>query len=125
MVTVYGSMDEDIRAFGAYRLIGRRLIPAPDITDITCYDHFHFHLHHYIKAQSYKYRKSWYVENGIEQKLILMPSLMHEHLESPVYGLSENDFYRRWGVSKQFLLFDKRKWIEDQVKGENYGTFET
>ena len=65
MATVYKSMDEDIKAFGLYRLIERRLIQAPDITDITCYDHFNLQLHHYIKAQSYRYRKNWYEKNKI------------------------------------------------------------
>lgn len=119
MTTVYRNMDADIQAFMVFKVIGRRLLPAPEIVDVCSYDHFWYQLHHYIKAQSYKSRMQWYIDNGIEQKLILMPTIMHEHLESPVYGLSDEDFYRRYGIKKDLLLFNKKKWIEEQVKGEN------
>lgn len=119
MTTVYKDMNEDIKHFMVFKVCGRRLLPAPEITDIYSYDHYSYQLHHYIKAQSYKYRPKWYKDNGIQQKLILMPSLMHQHLESPIYGLDDKSFLRRWGIRKEMLLFDKRKWIEKQVKGEN------
>lgn len=122
MATVYKTMDEDIKAFKVMKVVGGRIKPAPEITDITSYDHFWWQLHHYIKAQSYKRNKKWYDNNGIEEKLILMPVLMHQHLEDPIYGLDEVGFYKRWGIRKELLLFNKKKWIEQQVKGENYGT---
>lgn len=119
MTTVYKDMNEDIKAFMVFKVVGRKLLPAPEITDIYSYDHFLCQLHHYVKAQSYKSRPQWYIDNGINQKLILMPSLMHEHLESPVYGLDDESFLKRWGIQKDLLLFNKKRWIEQQVKGEN------
>ena len=118
MGTVYGSMDKDIEAFMVFKVVGRQLLPAPEIVNICCYDHFWYQLHHYIKAQQYKSRMDWFIDNGINQKLILMPAIMHEQLESPIYGLSDKDFYRRWGIKKELLLFDKKKWIAEQLKGE-------
>lgn len=122
MVTVYKDMNADIKAFNVYKLVGRRLVLAPEIVDIYCYDHYFYQLHHFIKAQQYKSRPEWYFANGIEEKLILLPSNMHEHLESPIYGLSDDEFYRKYRIEKDVLLFNKRKWIAENVKGEQNET---
>lgn len=117
MATVYKDMNADIKAFKVYKIIAGRLVPAPEITDIYSYNHQYLQLHHYIKAQSYKNRMEWYQNNGIEEKLILMPTVMHEHLESPIYGLTDELFYKKYRISKELLLFDKNKWLENTMKG--------
>ncbi len=122
MATVYKNMNEDIKAFRVFRICNNKLIPAPDIVDIHSYDHSIFNLHHFIKAQSYKNRLQWYKDNNIEEILIEIPVLMHQHLEDPIHMLDDEEFFRRWGIRKELLLFNKKKWIEQQVKGENYGT---
>lgn len=124
LVTVYKDMNADIKAFKVYGVQYNRLIRLPEIVDIHSYNHQSFQLHHYIKAQDYKRNMKWYIENRIEEKLILMPTLMHEHLESPIYGLSDEAFYRKYRIEKEKLLFNKKKWIDKQVKGENYGKIE-
>ena len=119
MGTVYKDMNKDIEAFLTFRIYQNRLIPVPDIVNVHCYNHNIFHLHHYIKAQSYKNRMQWYKDNGIMEKLILMPKEMHEHLESPIYGLSDELFYKKYKIRKDLLLFDKKKWLDEQVRKEN------
>lgn len=120
MGTVFNSMNEDIKAFKVYRVGYNRLILLPELTDVTCYNHYSMQLHHYIKAQDYKRNMKWYKENGIEEKLILMPSIMHEHLESPIYGLPDDVFYRKYKISKDLLLFNKKKWIKEEIERSNH-----
>lgn len=116
MVTVYEDMNADIKAFKVYRVGYNRLIRLHNIKDINSYNHQVFQLHHFIKAQEYKRNMKWYIDNLIEEKLILMPIIMHEHLESPIYGLSDADFYRKYKISKNLLLFSKEKWLVENVK---------
>lgn len=116
MGTVFKDMNADIKAFKVYGVQYNRLIELPDIVDIHSYNHQSMQLHHYIKAQDYKRNKKWYDENGLEEKLILMPIIMHEHLESPIYGLSDELFYRKYRIEREKLLFNKKQWVKKQVE---------
>ena len=115
MGTVNKSMNEDIQEFGVIEVYFNRLRPRPDIQSIYDYDHFWYNLHHYIKAQDYKRNREWYERNGIKQVLILMRRQMHEHLENPIYELPEDVFFKKYHISKDKLLFNKKKWIEKEV----------
>ena len=115
MVTVNKTLNEDIKEFPIFKIVGNRLVPAPEITCINDYIHGAYDLHHYIKAQSYKHNREWYEQNGIKQKLILMPREVHVHLENPVYNLTDEKFFKRYHIPKDMLLFNKKKWIEKEV----------
>ena len=112
-------MNTDIKNFKVFKILNGKLVAAPEITDIHSYNHYYFHLHHFVKAQEYKRNMQWYIDNRIEEKLIQIPVLMHEHLESPIYGLSEEAFYRKYGIRKELLLFNRKKWIAEQVERRN------
>lgn len=116
MGTVFKNMNEDIKAFKVYGIKQNRLVLLPEIVDIHSYNHELCQLHHYIKAQEYKRNKNWFLENNIEEKLILMPTIMHEHLESPIYGLTDEQFYRKYRIEREILLFNKKHWIRKQVE---------
>ena len=116
MGTVFKNMNEDIKAFKVYGIKQNRLVLLPEIVDIHSYNHELCQLHHYIKAQDYKRNKNWFLENNIEEKLILMPTIMHEHLESPIYGLTDEQFYRKYRIEREILLFNKKHWIRKQVE---------
>lgn len=118
MGTVYNSMNDDIKAFGVWVLEWGQLRKAPEIIDIYSYNHELCHLHHYIKAQDYKRNMGWYEQNGIKEKLILLPVRVHEHLEDPIFGLSERAFLQRYKIDKNRLLFNKRKWIDNACKNK-------
>ena len=115
MGTVNKTMNEDIQEFGVVEVYYNRLRPRPDIQSIYDYNHFWYNLHHYIKAQDYKRNREWYECNGIKQVLILMRRQMHEHLENPIYELPEDVFFKKYHISKDKLLFNKKKWIEKEV----------
>jgi len=115
MVTVNKTLNEDIKEFPIFKVVGNRLVPAPEITCVNDYIHGKMDLHHYIKAQSYRHNREWYEKNGIKQKLILMPREMHVHLEDPVYNLTNLKFFIRYHITKSNLLFNKKKWIEKEA----------
>ena len=119
MGTVYETMNDDIKAFGVYRVWYNCLLKAPEIVDIHSYNHDTHHLHHYIKAQSYKNDVDWYKKHNIKQKLILLPAEMHEKLENPIYALDDKSFFRKYKIEKKRLLFSRKRWIEDEIRGLN------
>lgn len=110
------SMNEDIKEFGVWKLYYNRIIPAPEILSIQDYNHYMFDLHHYIKAQNYKNNREWYEHNDIKEKLILLPKIIHQHLENPIYMLDEMQFFQKYHISKDLLLFNKRKWILNNIE---------
>lgn len=116
MGTVYKTMNDDIKAFEVFGIKGGRLVRLPEIVDIHSYNHQYMQLHHFIKAQSYKRNEKWYKENGIRQKLILMPAIMHEQLESPIFGLTDKDFFNKYRIERKKLLFNKKEWIREQTE---------
>ena len=105
------SMNEDIKEFGVWELFYNIIRPRPDIQNIQDYNHSCFDLHHYIKAQDYKRNREWYDINGIKEKLILLPKKIHQHLEYPDYMMTDIEFYKTYHISKEKLLFNKRKWL--------------
>lgn len=86
-----------------------RIEKATWIFDTSCYDHFSFELHHVIKYTHYEHNKFWYKNHGLEMCLILIPKIMHQHLENPIYELSDEDFYNKYLIHKYELVFDKKE----------------
>lgn len=111
------SMNEDIIEFGVWELYYNILRPRPDIQSIHDYNHSRFDLHHFIKAQEYKRNREWFEMHGIQEKLILLPKKIHQHLEYPDYMMEEMEFFRTYHIRKELLLFNKRKWLLQQIKG--------
>ena len=109
------SMNEDIKEFGVWELYYNRLRPRPDIQSIYDYNHYLFDLHHYIKAQEYKRNREWFEIYGIQEKLILLPKVIHQHLEYPDYMLDEMEFFKKYHIRKDLLLFNKKRWIHQEV----------
>ena len=52
--------------------------------------------------------------------LILIPKIMHQHLENPIYELSDEDFYKKYKIHKYELLF-----IKDEFYKGNFPTILT
>lgn len=117
-MNVNNNLDEDIKEFGVLIFQHGRLRPCPEITSKNDYVHGLYDLHHFIKAQDFKRNRKWYENNGIRQVLILLPRKVHTHLESPIYGLTEEKFWQVYKIRKTDLLFNKKKWIQEQVEQE-------
>lgn len=108
---INGSMDADIKEFGVCELYYNKLRPRPDIKSIHDYDHSVYDLHHFVKAQDYKRNREWYEINGIDEILILLHKKIHQHLEFPDYMMDDVTFFKTYHISKDLLLFNKRKWL--------------
>lgn len=102
-------MNEDIKNFDVYFLdiTTGRLIKTTQIKSTDDYNHYMFHLHHYIK--DYEKNKKWYDERGIKQKLILMPIIVHEYVHNQgIKAISDEEFKARFKISKWDLIFNRK-----------------
>lgn len=99
----------DIR-YDRYRnLIKPHISEANWIYNTKCYDHFSFELHHVIKFTQYERNKAWFEQQGLKMCLILIPKIMHQHLENPEYKLSDEKFYKKYLIERYELLFSKKQ----------------
>jgi len=89
------------------------ICPAEWIVDTNSYNHFSFELHHVIKFTHYEQNKKWYEKHGLKMCLILIPKVMHQHLENPVFELSDKIFYEKYKLHKYELLFDKDNYFNE------------
>ncbi len=89
----------------------KKLCLANWIVDTKCYDHYSFELHHVIKFTRYEKNKQWYKNQGFEMCLVLIPKVMHQHLENPEFELSNDKFYQTYGIHKYKLLFKKKDFL--------------
>lgn len=86
----------------------KKILPAEWIFSTADYDHFSFELHHVIKFSQYEREKQCFRSRGLEMCLVLIPKVMHQHLENPLYELPDNIFYEKYGIHKYELLFNKK-----------------
>lgn len=87
----------------------KRIYPADWIQTTADYDHFLFELHHVVPFTDWeiscsRFRK--YKKMPEQNALILLPKVMHQHLENPVYKLNKNDFEKVYGINPDIILFD-------------------
>ena len=97
----------DIRKDIYGNLKSPRIERADWIENTQCYDHCSFELHHIIKFTQFEQNQKWFQERGLNNCLILIPKVMHQHLENPMYELSDEQFYNKYLIHKYELLFNK------------------
>lgn len=79
------------------------------LDSLNDYDHSKYNLHHFIEYQHYAANKDWYEERGIKQKLILMSTVLHEHVHNlGIRTLTDAEFERRYKISRWKLIFNKK-----------------
>lgn len=93
----------------------KKILPAEWIFSTADYDHFSFELHHVIKFSQYEREKQWFRSRGLEMCLVLIPKVMHQHLENPLYELPDNIFYEKYGIHKYELLFNKKDFVRGNI----------
>ncbi len=103
------NMDWEIWNYPCYKLCPRgRLVDIP-LQNTSEYNHQVSNLHHYIPYNQYKHNRKWFQDRGIEQKLILMPTIIHEQLHfQAVNNVSDEEFERLYGISRWELVFNKK-----------------
>ena len=108
-------MDNEIEKFDVYVLSKTgQLIKTYKIQSTRDYNHLMANLHHYIPFNQYYRNKMWFEERGIKQKLILLPIALHEQVHNiAVHNLSDDDFKRKYGVTRDKLIFRRGRVYEE------------
>lgn len=102
------TMNEDISKYPRYLFYNKKLVKANWITSTDSYNHFVYQLNHFIRKSVRKNSPEFYKNVEPLQKLILMPAQMNYDLET----MGEEEFYKKWGVNKNDLVFSRLKWRE-------------
>lgn len=102
-------MNDELSKWQVFKLVQVHknkwiLEEAPEIENIKCYNHGVCEAHHFVKYQRWERNPQKYNEL---QKIIVMPKIIHQHLESPVYGLSNEMFFNHYGIQKSELLYEE------------------
>lgn len=104
-------MNNEISLYPTYLLTNRGRLTEISLCSLCEYNHDRMHLHHYIPYSQYmdKDKHQWFVNNGIEQKLILMPIPVHEQVHQiAIKNLSDDEFLYRYGISRWDLVYNER-----------------
>ena len=114
-------MNDEIKKYPVYYLeerfdcAGNKLTPyigkAYWIESTKDYDHCSFELHHIVPFTDWE-KNTKNVRELASQALILLPKIMHQHLENPVYKLTKEDFIRVYKINPNQILFDVNSKIE-------------
>ena len=88
------------------------------INSTADYDHSSFELHHMIKFTHYEQNQNYYKSHKLTNCLILIPKVLHQHLENPIYELSEEEFLNKYKIEKWKLLFSKNNFANGNYPKE-------
>ena len=103
------TMNEDLKKYDVFRLKSGQLKKIEWIKSTDDYNHFVYHLHHFIEKKHYNKNKQWYDERGIKQFLILLPIPIHEQLHGlAIKNLTDEEFKARYKISKWALIFNRK-----------------
>ena len=121
MLRLIKIMNNEIQKYkgNIYAVVNGKLVKMPFIDSTKDYDHMMFEMHHYVPFTDWELNTK-NVRSKVDQKLILIPKVMHQHLENPIYRLSPEKFEQVYGIKPQLLLFDvnRRGFNEIPVKKE-------
>lgn len=103
-------MQKEIRKYEGciyyFDIDSKQLLPAEWIINLDSYNHFECELHHYVPFTDWERNTKNVRELAKNNRLILLPKIMHQHLENPLYKLPDKDFERIYGIDPKTLLFD-------------------
>ena len=102
------SMNEDIKRYPCYLFYNKTMQKVDWITSTESYNHYIYNLHHFVRKSIRKNSPDFYSKVEHLQRLILMPAQMNIDLEE----LGDSDFYKKWGMDKNNLVFNRKKWRE-------------
>lgn len=102
------NMNDDIKKYPCYLFYNKVIQPVEWITSTESYNHFSYQLNHFIRRSVRKNSPDFYKRVEHLQKLILMPAECNMDLET----MGESAFYNKWGMDKNNLVFNRKKWRE-------------
>ena len=82
------------------------ILPAEWIKSLSDYNHCECELHHVVPFTDWE-NNTKNIQSIVEENaLILLPKVMHQHLENPLYKLRKDDFERIYGIHPDLILYD-------------------
>lgn len=102
------TMNDDIRKYPCYLFYNGTIAPVDWITSTESYNHYVYQLNHFIRRSVRKNSPDFYKRVEHLQRLILMPAACNYDLET----MGEDTFYKKWGMDKNNLVFNRKKWRE-------------
>ena len=102
------AMNDDIQKYPCYMVYHKTMVKADWIKSTEDYNHYAYQLNHFIRKSVRKNSPEFYKKVEHLQRLILMPAEMNYNLET----MGETEFYKKWGMDKNNLVFSRLKWRE-------------
>lgn len=106
------TMNEDIKRYPCYLVYNKSILKVDWIESTESYNHYVYQLNHFIRKSVRKNSPDFYKRVEHLQKMILMPSAMNYDLET----MGEQEFFKKWGMDKNNLVFSRLKWREGYYK---------
>lgn len=109
------SMQDDLKKYPRYFFdeLTRSILPESYMKERNSILFLNYQRHHFVEKTIRKTNPTEYSRFEYLQKLIFLPAEMNYDLSS---GMSENLFYKKWGINKYDVIFNKNKWLEDYYK---------
>ena len=85
--------------------VTKQVIPANWVKTLADYNHYYAELHHIIPYTDWENNTKGVRDKHINA-LILIPKVMHQHLENPVYKLPKEVFQKVYGIHPDRILLD-------------------
>ncbi len=107
------------------------IFPAPWIQSLDDYNHYECELHHVVPYTDWELNTKNVRAIIIENALILLPRIMHYHLENPINRLTKKEFESVYGIHPDLILFDINSKVErlytpsllnNSISGRNFPT---
>lgn len=89
-----------------YDISARMVLPATWITSLDDYNHYECELHHVVPYTDWELNTKNVRAIVKENALILLPKIMHQHLENPLYKLTKEEFESVYGIHPDLILYD-------------------
>ena len=72
------------------------------------------HLHHYVKDQQYNKNPEWFIDNGIEQRLIPLWFTVHDCIHHRSEKTFMKEYGDKYGVKRLDFLWNRKEWLNEQ-----------
>ncbi len=109
MFKLHKNMNEEIKKYNGrifyFDVNKKKIRRAEWIFSTADYDHNFFELHHVVPFTDWE-RNTRNVQSLVNNALILIPKVMHQHIENPIYKLNKEDFEKIYGITPDLILFD-------------------
>ena len=105
------SMQDDLKKYPRFFFdeLTRSILPESEITNRNPILFLNYQRHHFIEKTIRKNNPAEYKRFEHLQKMIFVPAEMNYDLSS---GMSEENFFNKWGINKFDVIFNKDKYFE-------------